>query len=111
MISTHVLDLTQGTPAAGVPVTLARIEQGAPVDAVTRETDADGRIADLGAGDLRAGPYQLRFDVAAYFRKQGRGPAPFVSRVVLDIDVTDPTRRYHVPLLVTPYSCASYRGS
>ena len=92
-------------------MTLARIEQGAAVDAVTRETDADGRIADLGAGDLRAGSYELRFDVAAYFRKQGKEPAAFFSKVVLDIEIADANRRYHVPLLVTPYSCASYRGS
>lgn len=61
-------------------------------------------------GELRAGAYQLVFDIAAYFRKRGGAPTCF-SRVTLDVDVTDPTRRYHIPLLVTPYSCVSYRGS
>lgn len=110
VISTHVLDVTRGEPAAGVPVTLARLQGGKAVAQATRETDADGRIADLLSDGLEAGTYQLVFEVGTYLKKRG-GPAPFFSRVTLDLEVSDPNRRYHVPLLVTPFSCASYRGS
>ncbi len=109
-ISTHVLDTTRGEPAAGVPVTLSRLESGKLVVQATQETDADGRIDALGRGELRAGSYQIAFDAAAYFRKRGDEPA-FFSRVVLDFEVADGRRRYHIPLLLSPFSCASYRGS
>jgi hydroxyisourate hydrolase len=110
-ISTHVLDTTRGEPAAGVSVSVWRLEgsqRAAPQGA--RDTDADGRVGDLLDGPLVAGAYRLTFDVAAYFKKKGDA-APFLSRVTLDFDVADATRRYHVPLLVSPFSCASYRGS
>lgn len=108
-ISTHVLDTTRGEPAAGVRVTLSRLDGGRAVPHATQETDADGRIDDLARGELRPGSYQLAFDVAAYFERHGA--AAFFSRVVLDFDVTDAGRRYHIPLLLSPFSCASYRGS
>lgn len=75
----------------------------------TRETDADGRIGDLLQGPLVAGMYRLTFDVAGYFKK--KGDSPFLGRVTLELEIADATRAYHVPLLVSPYSCASYRGS
>lgn len=109
-ISTHVLDTQRGEPAAGVPVSLSRLEGGRPVLQSAQETDADGRIGDLGRGTLSAGAYQIAFDVAAYFKKKGDRPA-FFSRVVLDFEVADAGGRYHVPLLVSPFSCTSYRGS
>lgn len=113
-ISTHVLDTKRGEPAAGVPVTLSRIEGGKPVPQSTQQTDADGRIPNLGkpggAGELPPGSYQIAFDVATYFKKKGDHPA-FFSRVVLDFEISDGRRSYHIPLLVSPYSCASYRGS
>ena len=74
------------------------------------ETDADGRIGDLLDGPLVAGTYRLTFEVAGYFKKKG-DTAAFLSRVTLDVEVADATRAYHVPLLVSPFSCASYRGS
>jgi 5-hydroxyisourate hydrolase len=73
------------------------------------ETDADGRIGDLLDAPLVAGTYRLTFDVAGYFKQ--RGETAFLGRVTLDFEVADPKRRYHIPLLVSPYSCASYRGS
>ncbi|MGH2951500.1 MAG: hydroxyisourate hydrolase [Solirubrobacterales bacterium] len=112
-ISTHVLDVTRGEPAAGLAVSLWRLEPGrhnpSPPPA-SRVTDVEGRIGDLVDGPLAAGVYRLTFDVADYFRQRG-DPAPFFNRVTLDVEVADPQRRYHVPLLVTPFSCASYRGS
>jgi len=74
------------------------------------ETDADGRIGDLLDGQLVAGTYRLTFDVGAYFKKQGDNGA-FLGRVTLDVEIADVMRAYHVPLLVSPFSCASYRGS
>jgi 5-hydroxyisourate hydrolase len=93
-VSTHVLDTGTGRPAAGVRVELCR---GTEVVA-SGETDADGRIARL-AEDLDAGAYRLVF----------WPPSPFFIRVELEVELTD--GHYHVPLLVSPYGCASYRGS
>jgi 5-hydroxyisourate hydrolase len=92
-LSTHVLDTGRGVPAAGVRVELTR--DGAPIAAA--ETDADGR-ARL-ADDLAAGTYRLAFSP----------PSAFFTRVELEIVLTD--GHYHVPLLISPYGCASYRGS
>jgi 5-hydroxyisourate hydrolase len=110
-ISTHVLDLTRGEPAAGVAVSVWRLDgtQRAQPDGAG-ETDADGRIAELVEGTLVAGTYRLTFDVGAYFKKKGER-ATFLGRVTLDVEIADANRRYHVPLLVSPFSCSSYRGS
>jgi 5-hydroxyisourate hydrolase len=92
-ISTHVLDTSAGRPAAGVAVEL---RHGA--DVVSRaETDGDGR-ARLADG-LEPGTYGLVF----------HPPSPFFTRVELSVELAD--GHYHVPLLVSPYGCASYRGS
>jgi 5-hydroxyisourate hydrolase len=93
-VSTHVLDTGAGRPAAGVRVELVR---GRDV-MVSGETDADGRIARL-AADLEPGRYALVF----------WPPSEFFTRVELEIELED--GHYHVPLLVSPYGCASYRGS
>ena len=98
-ISTHVLDTERGSPAAGVRVELYR---GADLIGIGT-TDADGRIADLSGGQtLGPGPYRLVFVGP---------PSRFFRRVELEIELDEPGRHYHVPLLVSPYSCASYRGS
>ena len=93
-LSTPVLDTGAGKPAAGVRVELLRGDE--PVGA--GETNEDGRIPDLGTG-LDAGEYRLVF----------HPPSPFFRRVELEISLDD--GHYHVPLLVSPYGCASYRGS
>ena len=93
-ISTHVLDTAAGKPAAGVHVELF---QGAgPI--ASGETDQDGRIAQLGA-DLEPGTYSLIF----------HPPSPFFTRVELQVELVE--GHHHVPLLISPYGCASYRGS
>jgi 5-hydroxyisourate hydrolase len=98
-ISTHVLDTERGRPAEGVRVEF--YSGAALVGADT--TDADGRIADLSGGQtLGPGSYRVVF-VAP--------PSKFFRRVELEIEIDDADRHYHVPLLVSPYSCASYRGS
>jgi 5-hydroxyisourate hydrolase len=93
-LSTHVLDTGAGRPAAGVRVELMR--NGDLVG--SGETDGDGRIPDLGA-ELDPGAYRLVF----------HPPSPFFRRVELELALED--GHYHVPLLVSPFGCASYRGS
>jgi 5-hydroxyisourate hydrolase len=97
VISTHVLDTARGEPSAGVLVELYR------GDELLRSgrTDDDGRVSELAPGPLEAGTYRLVF----------HPPSAFFRRVELEIAVEDPSRHHHVPLLVSPYSCASYRGS
>jgi 5-hydroxyisourate hydrolase len=110
-ISTHVLDTERGEPAAGVPVTVGRWEGERLVRLAESETDTDGRIRDLLGGErLAAGGYQITFDLAAYWRELD-GDVSFFTRVVLNFEVLDASRHYHVPLLASRYSCASYRGS
>jgi 5-hydroxyisourate hydrolase len=93
-VSTHVLDTASGRPATGVRVELARER-----DVVgSGETDGDGRVPRL-ATDLAPGRYALVF----------WPPSPFFTRVELELELVD--GHYHVPLLVSPYGCASYRGS
>jgi 5-hydroxyisourate hydrolase len=93
-LSTHVLDTAAGRPASGVRVEVVREREVIG----TGETDADGRISKL-AADLEPGRYALVF----------WPPSPFFTRVELEVEVVD--GHYHVPLLVSPYGCASYRGS
>lgn len=107
-ISTHVLDVTRGAPAAGVTVTLWRLESTEPIG--EQRTDGDGRIADVAPGQsLARGSYRMAFEVGAYYRDRGAAE-PFLHRVTLDFEITE-TRRYHIPLVMSPFSCASYRGS
>jgi 5-hydroxyisourate hydrolase len=109
-ISTHVLDTTRGQPAAGVEVTVWRVQHNQEIALGTRETDKEGRIADAMDGLLAAGSYRISFDVGGYYKKKGDA-APFMQRFTLDFEITDARRSYHIPLLMSPYSCASYRGS
>ena len=97
MISTHVLDTERGEPAEGVIVELYRGE----ALLTAAQTDADGRITELSPNSLETGTYRIVF----------HPPSAFFRRVELEISIEDPQRHYHVPLLVSPYACASYRGS
>jgi 5-hydroxyisourate hydrolase len=103
-VSTHVLDVERGMPAAGVPVELSCSGRSL----VYAETGADGRISELAS--VETGEYVLSFDVAAYFEAQGR-PAPFLRRVSLEFHAAGSDRHYHVPLLLAPFALTCYRGS
>jgi 5-hydroxyisourate hydrolase len=108
-LTTHVLDTAHGRPAAGVPIELARLDDGGGREVLAgATTNADGRTdAPLVApGELSAGMYELVFDVGAYF-----GESPFLDRVPVRFRVTDPGAHHHVPLLVSPWSYSTYRGS
>jgi 5-hydroxyisourate hydrolase len=93
-LSTHVLDTGRGGPAGGVRVELLHGESVVS----ERETDDDGRISELASG-LDPGDYRLVF----------HPPSPFFRRVELELSLAD--GHYHVPLLVSPFACVSYRGS
>src|SRR4051812_3451443 len=108
-LSTHVLDTEIGVPAAGVPITLARLEGEGSVVVATAVTDQDGRVREL-APTLEAGSYQIVFDVAAYLLQQGRA-VTFLRRVTIEFEAQADGGHYHVPLLLSRYSCTSYRGS
>lgn len=104
-ISTHVLDTERGVPAAGVHVTLYRLDVAvAPVRMTQALTDGDGRIADLLERPLQNGDYRLEFDIA----HEG---GSFFTKLAVDLRVTDTERSYHVPLLLAPYAITTYRGS
>jgi 5-hydroxyisourate hydrolase len=95
VISTHVLDTERGRPAEGVRVELYRGDELL----AAKETDADGRIAEL-AGELEPGDYRLVFFPAS---------SPFFRRI--EIEVAIDAGRTHIPLLLSPYGCTTYRGS
>jgi 5-hydroxyisourate hydrolase len=115
-LSTHVLDTMQGTPAAGMQVALYTTE-GHRATLVKQFTlNADGRNPDGPLYDnasLKAGTYRLVFNVGGYFRARGVTlPEPnFLNMVSLDFGVAHVDQHYHVPLLVSPWSYSTYRGS
>lgn len=114
-LSTHVLDTANGCPAAGMRITLLRVEaqRAEPVRSLTLNHDGrtDGPL--LEGASLTPGRYRLVFSVAPYFRDRGASLSdpPFLDDVQLDFGVADPQANYHVPLLVSPWSYGTYRGS
>jgi 2-oxo-4-hydroxy-4-carboxy-5-ureidoimidazoline decarboxylase len=113
-LTTHVLDLASGRPAAGVRIALHEIGQSARGLLREAVTNADGRPdAPLIAGEpLRIGTYELTFDVGGYFRDRTAGATtPFLDMVPVRFAIAEPEGHYHVPLLVTPFSYTTYRGS
>ncbi len=115
-LSTHVLDTMHGCPAAGMQVALYTTE-GERATLVKRlSLNSDGRNPDGPLYDnasLKVGTYRLVFDVAGYFKARGvQLPEPnFLDQVSLDFGVADAAAHYHVPLLVSPWSYSTYRGS
>ncbi len=104
LVTTHVLDTVTGLPAAGMPVVL----EGGGVHAEGR-TDDDGRLRDLGPDRLEPGIYRIRFATWEWFLGQGR--ESFYPEVVVTFAVTESDEHLHVPLLLSPYSFSTYRGS
>jgi len=115
-LSTHVLDTASGIPAQGLRVDLFRLSGPGEREALaTVRTNRDGRTdAPLLVGEaLRAGRYELVFHVGAYFRERGAALADpaFLDEVPVRFGIADPAAGYHVPLLVSPWSYGTYRGS
>ena len=110
-ITTHVLDVSLGQPAAGVPVILEIASTGGAWKELSRgATDGDGRLRHLVApGSLVKGTYRLTFDTHAYF--EARKIASLYPQVAVVFQVRDASERYHIPLLLSPFGYSTYRGS
>lgn len=111
-LSTHVLDLTAGRPAAGMKIELWSHDEAAPRLLKAATTNPDGRTDEplLDAAAMRIGTFELVFFVRDYFA--GRGVAcEFLDRVPIRFAISDASAGYHVPLLVTPWAYQTYRGS
>jgi 5-hydroxyisourate hydrolase len=111
-LTTHVLDMAQGRPGAGVRVELFRLDGEAGTVLATATTNRDGRTEKaLAEGDgFRSGTYQLVFHIGEYFRAQGLKPS-FLDVVPVRFTIVDAGQHYHLPLLCTPWSYSTYRGS
>ncbi len=114
-LSTHVLDTAAGKPAAGISWTLYRIKDDIREGIGYGITNHDGRTDEaLLAGDaVQVGTYELVFEVGEYFRTKGADlpDPPFLDSIPLRFSIFDARQNYHVPLLVSPYSYSTYRGS
>ena len=115
-LSTHVLDTASGRPAAGIPVSLHRVSNdGTTVQVVEVRTNVDGRTDEplMSGAAFMPGHYELRFSVGDYFRMTGAvlPDPPFLDMIPIRFAIADPAGHYHVPLLVSPWSFSTYRGS
>jgi len=114
-LSTHVLDVTQGKPGAGVRLALYLIEGDKKILLKQTVTNKDGRCDEpLLQGDaFQTGRYELLFGAGDYFAAQGVSMTQprFIDDVVIGFGIADPTQNYHVPLVVSPWSYSTYRGS
>lgn len=110
-LTTHVLDTAAGVPAADMQVDLYRITGEQRTHLAAMRTNADGRTDSpiLPHEDFAVGEYELVFQAGAYF---GRGEdISFLDVIPIRFGISDPTSHYHVPLLVSPFSFSTYRGS
>ncbi len=107
-LTTHVLDTAQGRPGAGIEVKLYRLEGETGTLIASATTNRDGRTDAplLEGAEFRTGTYQLVFRVGAYFKSQG-----FLDAVPVRFKIADASAHYHVPLLCSPWSYTTYRGS
>jgi len=114
-LTTHVLDTALGRPAAGISIALYRVTGNSHRKIATAVTNSDGRTDAplLAPGKLAAGNYELIFFVGDYLRGTGlaSGETLFLDQVPIRFGIADPDSHYHVPLLVSPYSYSTYRGS
>ena len=113
-LTTHVLDVSAGRPAAGLAIELRRLD-GEPARLKTVTTNADGRIdgALLAGDDFAIATYELRFLAGDYLKRQGAAlpDPPFLDVVPIRFGIADPSQHYHVPLLLAAYGYSTYRGS
>jgi 5-hydroxyisourate hydrolase len=116
-LTTHVLNTAEGCPACNMTIELWRIDAAAARSVLLKTvcTNSDGRTAAplLTDDELQVGIYELVFEVGNYFatRTQATTTTPFLDRVPVRFGIADPTAHYHVPLLVSPWSYTTYRGS
>ncbi len=114
-LTTHVLDTASGKPGAGIEVSLYKVDGNSLSHVMTTTTNHDGRTDAplLEGAEFQRGKYQLQFNTAEYFKKSGVSltDIPFLDDVVIRFGIDDDNAHYHVPLLVSPYSFSTYRGS
>jgi 5-hydroxyisourate hydrolase len=114
LLTTHVLDTANGKPAAGISLELYAIEGKERKLLKTIRTDDDGRTDGplLSDEEFSVGQYEIVFDVGRYFAgKEDLPEPPFLDQVPIRFGIADPDAHYHVPLLVSPWSYSTYRGS
>jgi 5-hydroxyisourate hydrolase len=114
-LTTHMLDIASGKPAEGVRIDFSVLEDGTYRLIRTVHTNADGRNAEplLTPETMKVGQYQLVFHIAEYFTKLGTvlPNPPFIDKAVIQFGISDAASHYHVPLLASPWSYTTYRGS
>lgn len=114
-LTTHVLDTARGCPAEGLHVTLFRIENGTRTPIAGKVTNEDGRTDGpiLPVEEFATGTYELVFQAGDYLRDTGQaGEDPlFLDDIPIRFGISDPDAHYHVPLLLSPFSFSTYRGS
>ena len=111
-LTTHVLDTANGCPAKGVAIALWQLDSKTLLKSV--ETNDDGRTDEplLTGEEFKAGVYELVFTVGNYFSRYGEYRAPlFLNQIPIRFGISDTEAHYHVPLLVSPWSYSTYRGS
>ena len=113
-LTTHVLDISSGQPAAGIRIEVHELTAASPVLLTSTATGKDGRCAQplLAGAAFRVGRYTMTFYLAEYFRTRGVAlPEPaFIEDAVIRIGIAHAEQHYHVPLLVSPWSYSVYRG-
>jgi 5-hydroxyisourate hydrolase len=114
-LTTHVLDTVHGCPGAGIELALYAIDASTRTLLKADVTNDDGRCASPLLEDiwLQAGQYELEFEAGDYYAARGVAlPTPrFLDRIVIAFGIADPAQNYHVPLVMTPWSYSTYRGS
>ncbi len=115
-LTTHVLDTAHGKPAADLTITLYQVREGQQLEKICQTvTNQDGRTAEplLQGSQFKAGTYELVFEVAPYFLRIGAkvSEPPFFDHISIRFSIADAASHYHVPLLVSPWSYSTYRGS
>ena len=111
-LSTHVLDISQGRPAAGMQIELYAVD-GERVLLKSVRTNADGRTDQplLSATEMKVGRYELLFFAGEYFGRKMPAQLPFLDQIPIRVGLEDREGSYHVPLLVSPWAYSTYRGS
>ena len=112
-LTTHVLDTASGSPASGVQINLWRLDNEDRFLLKKVFTNSDGRTDEplLNAEEFKAGKYEIIFHVGNYFAKKTGAQSSFLDEIPVRFGIADQTASYHVPLLVSPWSYSTYRGS
>lgn len=113
-LTTHVLDTANGCPGEGILIDVYVVESNTPRWLKSTQTNSDGRCDEpiLADNEFKRGVYELVFAAGDYFAARGIDSNPrFLDKVVIRFGIAEPDQHYHVPLLVSPYSYSTYRGS